>query len=377
MRSLTRAAATFTLGFLLVGALHPNAGAAAQAKPEASHVRVLLLLDTQAQGGETWGLDGDNMRALLEHCVQRQGLQSKVTIDHFTGSDARAAQVLDYYDKLKTGPGETLLFYYSGHGGYHGKKGHFMALTGGNLYRNELLAAMNKNRPRLRVVLTDCCANLAEGAWQSEPPGAREESIPIFGVDLQEKARRAEPPGVVVLEPKTTVTPKSAGPGTKKKVGAEQPKKAKLEEPPHQEDTSGEGYPGGTSPVKAKKQEPPVQFSRGVALLSPGGSLPMDDVLRKVDGSLMRGLLFRQTGLVDINGCKVGLLSMGLTEWGGSVFTNSFIFLQAEPPAKTGGVNVSWESFFAPWRLTTERLARAYTKNMSSQSPQAFSLGNR
>ena len=94
---------------------------------------------------------------------------------------------------------------------------------------------------------------------------------------------------------------------------------------------------------------------------------------------MLRDLLFRAIGLIDINGCKVGFVSMGTSEWGGSVFTNAFLVLMTEPPTKLGAKvatePVAWERFFPYWQKTTEQFARAYTGNQATQSPQAFRLG--
>jgi hypothetical protein len=101
-------------------------------------------------------------------------------------------------------------------------------------------------------------------------------------------------------------------------------------------------------------------------------------VLDKTDGKTLRDLLFRTVGLVDINGCKIGKLSMGTSEWGGSVFTNAFILLQDEPPSKFAskkGNPVSWEGFFPRWQKLTDDLARAYTNKQASQQPHAWQLG--
>src|SRR5262249_16701341 len=75
------------------------------------------------------------------------------------------------FRKLKVGPNETLVCYYTGHGGFHPEKGHLLAMR--NFYnvqggkqvkyasvdRKELLGAMGRYNPRGIIVLTDCCAS--------------------------------------------------------------------------------------------------------------------------------------------------------------------------------------------------------------------------
>src|SRR5438128_7930348 len=163
------------LGAHLLGVI---AAAPARGQEEASRVRVLLVLDTLDRMGATWGLDGENIKALFEHAFHKQGLVPgrQYTIDMFTGHQVTVKSVLDYYRNLDAGPNDTLVFYYSGHGGYHGKNGHFMALTLGHqqLYRNDILQAMDAKNPRLKVLLTDCCANLSGRAWADKEPAGVE-----------------------------------------------------------------------------------------------------------------------------------------------------------------------------------------------------------
>ena len=51
---------------------------------------MLLVLDTDDAMGDTWGLDGENMRLLIEHMVKKQSLKDRVTIDHFTADKVNA-----------------------------------------------------------------------------------------------------------------------------------------------------------------------------------------------------------------------------------------------------------------------------------------------
>jgi hypothetical protein len=322
LRNLHRLALTIALVQI---ALSP-AVACAQGG-EAKRLRVLLVLDTDDRMGATWGLDGQNMKNLLRVLLERQGLDGRYTLDMFTGNKVTADSVLSYYKSLKTGPGEALLFYYSGHGGFHEKKGHFMAFTRGRLYRNDLLKAMNLRKPQLRVLLTDCCANFVKG---NDPPPRP--NVPT--VATLDPVKHAEPPGAVVRE-------------IKKGQPQGKPLKAKVEEPKHQD--------------------------VGVVFTTDAGPLPLDDVLAKSDGKLLRQLLFDQRGLVDINGCKKGKLSQGTLKWGGSVFTIAFIALQASDPFRKieGTRVVGWEEFLPVFQKKTLAIGQAVSQ---AQVPEAFSL---
>lgn len=338
------------LAVIAVGLMLLPSPVAAQPQAEASKVRVLLVLDTDDSMGATWGLDGENVKALIENMVAKQGLQGRVTIDHFTGAMCTAKKVLDYYNALDTNPDEALFFYYSGHGGYHKDKGHFMAFTRGQLFRNDLLKAMDKRKPRLRVVLTDCCANIIGQPIKTsaETFGGTLDTLVVFKDDSTRRPPVDEPRG-----------PKS--------------------EPPSQEFPIF-GKPRKTMPL-AKREEPKFTVGRGVDIRLVKGKVAFDTLLAKTDGKVLRELLFRERGLIDINGCKVGAVSMGTLDWGGSVFTNTFIVLQTEQPSKLGAKNnndfVSWESFFPRWVQVTEQFSRAYTNGKMIQSPQAFQLGEK
>ncbi len=68
--------------------------------------------------------------------------------------------VLDHYRKRRFKPTESLVCYFTGHGGFSPEKGHQLAMhRGSDLARQELLAAMGRDKPRAVIVLTDCCAN--------------------------------------------------------------------------------------------------------------------------------------------------------------------------------------------------------------------------
>src|SRR5947207_7400306 len=72
--------------------------------PEASRVRILIAVDTDDQMGATWGLDGANLKVILEAAAKKQSLGDRVTIDTFTGKQVTADNILAYYANLPTGP---------------------------------------------------------------------------------------------------------------------------------------------------------------------------------------------------------------------------------------------------------------------------------
>jgi hypothetical protein len=76
-----------------------------------------------------------------------------------------------------------LFFYYSGHGATIEGRGHALTMSHGNLLRSDLRAILAQRRPRLSVVLTDCCASLVKPRKEPPQPGApapRPEVSPVL-----------------------------------------------------------------------------------------------------------------------------------------------------------------------------------------------------
>jgi hypothetical protein len=155
------------LSFLGLAALltsFSQASAALTHTPEeASRVRILLVIDTQAENAQGLGLalGGDKLKRVLKESLRQQRREDRYTLDVLTGADVTPENILDYYRHLKTEPNEALLFYYTGHGAVDQFRGHYLDLDKrGRLYRSTLRAAMLQKNARLVAILTDSCANL-------------------------------------------------------------------------------------------------------------------------------------------------------------------------------------------------------------------------
>lgn len=153
--------------------------ARAQGQPqEADHVHFVIAADTTDPSADVLGLDLDRdsikkvIADAMQACGYREGSNGKYTITILDGARMSEKSVLDHFRKLKVGHNETLVFYYTGHGGFYPDKGHlldmrnFYNLGGGKqirkyatVDRKELLAAMGRHDPRAIIVLTDCCAS--------------------------------------------------------------------------------------------------------------------------------------------------------------------------------------------------------------------------
>lgn len=337
----------------------------AQALQEASRVRILLVLDTDDRMGSTWGLDGENMKEMLEATLKRQKLEGRFTIDVFTGSQVTPANILRHFSTLKTDKTEALVFYYSGHGGFNAVRGHFLALHWGMLYRNELVAAMKKKEPRLIVLLTDCCANITgQTALAKEPRGAIERATESRQ-SPQDPARREEPASVTVRQEQRQPQPRPTRPKAARK--------AKVEEPPFSENALRGRL--GRAQQRAPHEEPKVGSGKGTQLLTAAGVVPLRLILDKADGVIMRDLLFKNQGVCDINGCKKGTLSHGTREWGGSLFTNALLALQKEPAAKFDKNRnnlIEWDEFFPHLQQGTKTAGQKVGPGGLMQVPEMF-----
>jgi hypothetical protein len=346
---------------------------------EASRVRVLIAVDTDDQMGATWGLDGENLKTILAAAAQKQDLNGRMTIETFTGNQVSPEKILTYYENLQVTPTETLVFYYSGHGGYHLTKGHYLALTRGKLYRAALLAAMKKQNPRLVVILTDCCANLAGGARSEEPPDPQIVGLRVRNIEAFPKAKKEEPP-VAGLAKLAAQANRPITPPRPNTVALLKGAKAKQEEPPFV--LMGLRLREPLNLTRAMREEPPSSTTNGpgksVSIITAEGTVPLSDIAANTDGEVLRHLLFRHQGVVDINGCKKGALSHGTLQWGGSLFTIGFMSLQKENVARFDTNQnrlVEWSEFFPALQKATEDAGQRASLGKVRQSPEASSLG--
>lgn len=349
---------------------------------EASHLHVLLVLDTNDQMGATWGRDGENLEALLETAFRRQQLDGRYTITRLTGSDVTPENILAHYRDLRVGPQDALLFYYSGHGGFHIKKGHFLALHAGKLYRSDLLAATAAPQPRLRVILTDCCANYAGGAFVGEPAHVLVAALTGEPSGARSAALQQEPPQMkeYALVP---AAERRAPPRPTNALALLHERKARQEEPAVADEVSLKL----TRPLnltKARREEPPLAATQARSGGSPRslathlGAAALADLVEASDGEILRHLFFRHAGTVDVNGCAQGDFSFGTLDWGGSLFTNTLIALQKnKPPDYDANRNrvAEWSEFFPRLRQATTEAGLRVSRGKIHQAPQATKLG--
>jgi hypothetical protein len=177
-----------TAALVLVGGLF--AGAPAFGQAPATRVRILLVADTNGRDAKlhAFAQDRANLEEMLKIALREQQLEDRYTLDVLEGDDATPVKVLEHYENLKTEPGEVLFFYYSGHGGTDKNTGHFLAMAAGNLPRSELRTVMEAHRPRLLILLSDCCADYSAPVSLGAVPTKAEKEFKL--VRLSQTAQR-------------------------------------------------------------------------------------------------------------------------------------------------------------------------------------------
>ncbi len=95
-----------------------------------------------------------------------------VTIE--SPEDGDPAQILAALDELRPAANDTLLFYFTGHGGLD-DQGSYLSLEKGKLYRDTVQRRMAEKGARLTVMLTDCCNVRGDGKLEMAAAPAPEE----------------------------------------------------------------------------------------------------------------------------------------------------------------------------------------------------------
>ena len=291
----------------------------AQTNQTPGKVHILLVADTNAKDAQVFGLglDGDNMKRLFETLFARAGMKHRYTLTLYKGANVSPRKVRQYYQSLKVGPSDALVFYYTGHGETHKGQGHVMTMSRGILSRNQLLADMVRHKPRLTVVLTDCCANYrGQGFF-----GLGGQKVNGFDPDIA-----------------------GAGPDDNPR----QPKET-------------EKTPYGPKVVKRRPKRSP-------------GIQPIPQVVN--NAIVLVHLLFHHKGIVDINAAKIGKSASGNARLGGSYFTVGLmntLVLPVERVDRDKDGTAEWSELFP---LLDSATLTASQRGGFAQRPVAFRLGN-
>jgi hypothetical protein len=123
--------------------------------PESARVHALLIIDTDTKLNGL-AADKDRMATLLQ-LVGDDRLDMVV----FEGEQVTAENVIRQLRALGDASGDTLVVYYSGHGATDPARGHALTLSHGPaLFRSQLRQEVARLKPRLGIILSDCCSNV-------------------------------------------------------------------------------------------------------------------------------------------------------------------------------------------------------------------------
>ena len=158
--------ATFLIGLL---------GAALCLAPvvaSAEKIHALVVVDTSPAAG--WGryqpnveFDLVHMQGVFEQNAPEDSLMLEPRVLD-TNEIASPAFILESLDELKPAANDTVVLYYSGHGGID-DRGSYFELAGGKLYRDEVRKRLQAKNARLAVLLSDCCNSRSDGRAQTAP----------------------------------------------------------------------------------------------------------------------------------------------------------------------------------------------------------------
>lgn len=141
---------------------------AVTAQVQGATLHLLIITDTNSNIGESVGIDGAEVKAFFETHLG----QSTRTV-WARGENVTEQRVMRIVAQLPIHRDDSVFCYYSGHGAYDPKhdsnqQAHFLQFSNGDiLYRHELLDAIKRRKPKLSVLITDCC-NVA--AVSQAPP---------------------------------------------------------------------------------------------------------------------------------------------------------------------------------------------------------------
>jgi Caspase domain len=151
---------------LIWSALAVSTRAFASQEPASGVIHALLVGDSDSSLGDSVtrdvaALGGALRSAFIAH-------PRLVQLHVLTSSHATAAAIESFLKDLNSGPDDTLLVFFSGHGEVRPEVGHVLNFTNPDekgrkiLPRDDLLGLMKAKNPRLIVLLTDCCSTIRQ-----------------------------------------------------------------------------------------------------------------------------------------------------------------------------------------------------------------------
>lgn len=138
----------------------------------AEKIHALVIADISPAAG--WGIYQPNVQFDVVHMngffeqnapEDQLSLESRVLDEN---EIATPSFILESLDELKPAANDTVVLYYSGHGGVD-DRGSYFELAGGKLYRDEVRTRLKAKNARLAVLLSDCCNSRSDGRAQTAP----------------------------------------------------------------------------------------------------------------------------------------------------------------------------------------------------------------
>lgn len=135
-------------------------------------LHAVIASDTSDWAG--WGkylpnitLDVTYMYSILHANLPERNLRY-LPVEIFENDMGRPEYILGALQKLRPGPQDVVLFYFTGHGAVD-DRGHYFELAHGKLYREDVRQLLENKGARLVVLLTDCCNARSDGKLMMAP----------------------------------------------------------------------------------------------------------------------------------------------------------------------------------------------------------------
>lgn len=125
----------------------------------AQTIHLILAVDGNSNlGGGNMSADMRNMRQTFERNIP----EDRLYIERLSIDDLTAEEMLEAVEKLEVEHHDSVIFYYSGEGGYVKDRDEpfFQLSNGETLSRKKVEELLRKKKVRLTVLLTDCCQSL-------------------------------------------------------------------------------------------------------------------------------------------------------------------------------------------------------------------------
>lgn len=133
-------------------------------------LHVIMVVDRYDEKiGEHCRADEEFIASLIEHNVAGRDCKFDLTMEDLNAGLDRITQqnVISRIQRLRINPNDTVLFYFSGHGGYTPETGQSFSMhheNGGLMKRDVVRAAIKRLNPKLGIIISDCCYTLIKPA---------------------------------------------------------------------------------------------------------------------------------------------------------------------------------------------------------------------